>query len=552
MIGAAGPMGFMHVVRAASSGLPGLSLTAVDIDDARLAHLAAPPGRSRPSRGVELRFLNSRTTQLAPGFSYIAVMVPAPPLVGQAVELAGEGCRINMFAGFAGRDAGGARPRPVIEGRCYLFGTSGSGIPDMKAVLRKLERGELDTNISVDAVTGMEGVAEALAAVEARTAGGKIVVYPSLHDLGMVRLSEMGERFPSVAGGDPGRALDEGGRAGAARVAGRRRRGDEVAPPPRAGDLRLADEARPVPGPGEALVRVTAVGICGSDLHWYDESAIGDAVLTRPLVLGHEAAGVIVSGPRRGQRVAIDPDIPCRRCEQCRAGRGHLCPRGPVPGPRRHRRRAARAGGLARRCLVPVPDGLDDADGAMLEPLGVAIHALRLARIRPGAAVGVFGCGPIGLLLIQLARAAGATTIVATDRLPHRVGPRREAGATVAALVAGGSERGELLAATGGHGVDAAIEIAGEDDAIETAIALAAPAGTVVVAGIPAQDRTSFTASTARRKGLTIKLSRRMNRVYPDVIRLVEAGLVDVRSVVTASYPLSEFKPPSQPLPARG
>jgi L-iditol 2-dehydrogenase len=183
-----------------------------------------------------------------------------------------------------------------------------------------------------------------------------------------------------------------------------------------------------------------------------------------------------------------------------------------------------------------------DADVAMLEPLGVALHAVRLAHIRPGARVGVFGCGPIGLFVLQLARVSGATTIVATDVLPHRVAAAREAGASAAALVAGGTERGELLAATGGHGVDVAFEVAGEDDALETSIALAAPAATVVVVGIPATDRTAFTASTARRKGLTIKLSRRMNRVYPDVIRLVQAGSVDVRSVVTATYPLSEFK----------
>ena len=268
------------------------------------------------------------------------------------------------------------------------------------------------------------------------------------------------------------------------------------------GDLRLQDEAPPIPGPGEELVRVDAVGICGSDLHWYAESAIGDAVLTRPLVLGHEAGGAIASGPRRGQRVAIDPAIPCEACEQCHAGHGHLCLALRFAG------HGATDGALREfaawpgRCLVPVPDSLSDADVAMLEPLGVALHAVRLAHIRPGARVGVFA----------------------------------------AALAAGGSERAELLAATDGHGVDVAFEAAGEDDAVETSIALAAPAGTVVVVGIPATDHMSFTASTARRKGLTIKLSRRMNRVYPDVVRLVEAGLVDVRSVVTASYPLTEFK----------
>jgi L-iditol 2-dehydrogenase len=308
------------------------------------------------------------------------------------------------------------------------------------------------------------------------------------------------------------------------------------------GDLRLVDEAPPVPGPGDELVRVAAVGICGSDLHWFAEAGIGDALLSRPLVLGHEAGGVIESGPRRGQRVAIDPAIGCEECEQCLAGHVHLCLRIRFAG-------HGATDGLLRelvawpgRCLIPVPDSLSDEDVAMLEPLGVALHAIRLARIRPGEQVGVFGCGPIGQFLIQLARASGAATILATDVLPHRVAAAREAGATVATLVAGGSERGELLAATGGHGVDVAFEAAGEDDAVETSVALAAPGGTVVIVGIPSQDHTTFTASTARRKGLTIKLSRRMNRVYPDLIRLVEAGFVDVRSVVTARHPLSEYR----------
>jgi L-iditol 2-dehydrogenase len=307
-----------------------------------------------------------------------------------------------------------------------------------------------------------------------------------------------------------------------------------------AGDLRLADEAPPVPGPGEALVRVTAVGICGSDLHWYDESGIGDAVLTRPLVLGHEAAGVIADGPRAGQRVAIDPSVPCSACETCALGRGHLCPQVRFLG-------HSTTDGAMRELiawpeanLVPLPDSIDEAAGAMLEPLGVAIHALRLAKVRPGDTVGVFGCGPIGLLLIQLAHAAGATTVLATDRLPHRVAAAADLGA-IAALVDGGAERDALLQATGGRGVDAAIEIAGDDDAIDCAIALTRPAGTVVIAGIPAGDQSTITASVARRKGLELRFSRRMVHTYPQAIALVEAGRVDVGAVVSHLFALADF-----------
>jgi L-iditol 2-dehydrogenase len=303
------------------------------------------------------------------------------------------------------------------------------------------------------------------------------------------------------------------------------------------GDVRVADEPAPVAGPGESLVRVTAVGICGSDLHWYAESAIGDAVLTRPLVLGHEAAGVIAEGPRAGQRVAIDPAVPCGACPTCERGLGHLCPQVRFLGHGTNDGAMRELLAWPTDRLVPLPDEVDDVAGALLEPLGVAIHALRLARLGPGARVAILGAGPIGLLLIQLARATGATTIVATDRLAHRVAAARSCGA-VAELVAGGAERASLLAATDGLGVDAAIEIAGDDDAIATAIDLVRPGGTVVVAGIPTGDVSVITASIARRKGLDLRFSRRMNRVYPQALALVRQGRVDVHAVVSARLPL--------------
>jgi len=199
VIGAAGPMGFMHVIRTVTCGLPGVSLTAVDIDDARLAQLGGIAGPVASTRGVPTVFLNARTAHIEPGFDYVGVMVPAPPIVAQAVELAAPGARINIFAGFAAGTRAPLDLDAVIGRHLYLFGTSGSGIPDMQVVLHKLERGDLDTNLSVDAVTGMEGVRDALAAVEARTSGGKIVVYPQLHEMGMVRLSELPHRLPTVA-----------------------------------------------------------------------------------------------------------------------------------------------------------------------------------------------------------------------------------------------------------------------------------------------------------------------------------------------------------------
>jgi L-iditol 2-dehydrogenase len=150
------------------------------------------------------------------------------------------------------------------------------------------------------------------------------------------------------------------------------------------GDLRLADEPMPVPGPGMSLVRVTAVGICGSDLHWWAEGGIGDAVLEQPLVPGHEAAGIIADGPRRGERVAIDPAVTCGSCRPCRSGNPNLCSRIRFAG-------HGTQDGAMREYLAwpsdllhPLPDALTDADGAMLEPMGVAIHAAGLGHLRLG------------------------------------------------------------------------------------------------------------------------------------------------------------------------
>jgi threonine dehydrogenase-like Zn-dependent dehydrogenase len=200
IVGAAGPMGFMHVIRATTTGLHGLRVAAIDIDDARLAHLADVAAPLAEEAGVDATFVNSRDTPPETGaFSYVGVMVPAPALVVQAIAMAAPGARINLFAGFAVGTRAALDLDAILGHGLYLFGTSGSEIRDMQAVLARLEAGRLDTNVSVDAICGMEGVADALAAVEARSSGGKIVVYPRLHDLGMIRIGELAERLPAVA-----------------------------------------------------------------------------------------------------------------------------------------------------------------------------------------------------------------------------------------------------------------------------------------------------------------------------------------------------------------
>jgi L-iditol 2-dehydrogenase len=289
-----------------------------------------------------------------------------------------------------------------------------------------------------------------------------------------------------------------------------------------------------------SLVRVSAVGICGSDLHWWDEGAIGDAGLSHPLVLGHEGAGVIAAGPRRGERVAIDPAITCGTCRACRDGYRNLCYRIRFAG-------HGETDGMLREVMAwpsallhPLPDALSDADGAMLEPLGVAVHSVDLGHLAFGGTACVVGCGPIGLLLIGALRAAGAGSVLAIEPLAHR----REAAARYGAdQVADSGSLGPgdgLMRELTGHGVDVAFEAAGTDEGVRLATDSVRPGGRVVLAGIPDDDAIRFPASSARRKGLTIAMVRRMNEAYPRAISLAARGVVDLGSLVSKRAELSE------------
>ena len=246
-------------------------------------------------------------------------------------------------------------------------------------------------------------------------------------------------------------------------------------------------------------------------------------------MLGHEIAGTVEGGTLDGQVVAVDPAIPCGTCDTCRRDLGHLCPEVRFAG------HGAVDGGMREsmawpvRLLHPLPPTLTAEDGALLEPLGVAIHAVDLGKLRPGTAVAVVGCGPIGLMIIQVARGRGAHVVVAVDPLPHR----RELALRLGAESAAAPE--ETL---GDLDVAAAFDVVGSAAAVEIAVGAARPGGRVVLVGIPDDDRTTFPAALARRKGLTLLVSRRMAEVYPRAIELVADGTVDVRSIVSHRYAL--------------
>lgn len=199
VVGAGGPMGQMQVVRLLCSGAKSLTLVGTDMDDERLAMLAQLANVFAIKHGARFETLNSQKQPPPKGFNYLVNMVPSAALVARAIEDCGEDCLINIFAGIPAGTFEKIDLDALIAKRCYMFGSSGSRLDDMKTVLKKVERGELETNCSVAAVSGMAGAIEGISAVEKRTLPGKIIVYPSLHRTGLIPLPEMLDVFPSVA-----------------------------------------------------------------------------------------------------------------------------------------------------------------------------------------------------------------------------------------------------------------------------------------------------------------------------------------------------------------
>jgi L-iditol 2-dehydrogenase len=314
-------------------------------------------------------------------------------------------------------------------------------------------------------------------------------------------------------------------------------------------DLRIERVPRPGrPGRDEALLRVKVTGLCGSDLHSYEDARIGDTAVSSPLILGHEFAGVVqqagadaLDGNGRqlepGTRVAVDPAQPCLRCDLCQQGHPNLCrnlrfcSNHPYDGSLCEWMR------IPARCCFPIPQAMSDAEGALLEPLGVGLHAVDLAKVRAAQSVAVLGAGAIGLFILQAAKLAGADPIFVTDKFSWRLKLAQQYGAV--AINCDQEDPVERInKETAGRSVDVAIEAAWADHSVQQAAEMTRPGGRVVLVGIPSDDRLRLQHSTARRKGLTIKLCRRMKHTYPRAIRLAEGGRVDLRGCISHRFPL--------------
>jgi L-iditol 2-dehydrogenase len=298
----------------------------------------------------------------------------------------------------------------------------------------------------------------------------------------------------------------------------------------------------------DVLIRMKVVGVCGSDVHYYTRGKIGSQVVQYPFPVGHEGAGEVVSigtgvtTVRPGDRVAIEPAMPCGRCDQCLSGRPHTC----------RKLRFLGCPGQADGCLAEfivmpekscfrIPDTMSYDEAAISEPLAIGLYAVNQSVPLKGATVGILGFGPIGMSVFLSARAKGAEKIYVTDLVDERLIIASESGATWTGnplksnVVNDIMDREPLL-------LDVVFECCGKQEAIDQAVGLLKPGGKLMVIGIPEFDRWSFPVDPMRHKEICVQNVRRQNHSLEEALELMDGKKIDVTAMPTHRFPLARTK----------
>ena len=297
------------------------------------------------------------------------------------------------------------------------------------------------------------------------------------------------------------------------------------------------------PGAGEVLIKLRAVGICGSDMHWYREGSIYGYPAAYPQVLGHEPAGEVaaigsgVANLKPGDRVSIEPTVSCGHCEFCLRGQHNNCIQSQFMG-------SPQLPGLLREyATVPahnatlVPASFNYLQASLIEPVAVIMHMLELVEIHAGDTVAVLGAGPIGLLAAAVARSAGASQVLVADKLPYRIQMAKNLGATVAVPI--GQFRDAVLEHTRGRGVDLAIDAAGAAETINTGLAVTRLGGAFVLIGIPDHVPVAVDLYSLQAKEIRFQPVKRSNHRSQPAIALLASGAIP-DAIVTHRVPLEQ------------
>lgn len=314
------------------------------------------------------------------------------------------------------------------------------------------------------------------------------------------------------------------------------------------GKIELEEREIPQPKEGEVLIKIGYVGICGSDVHYFETGAIGDFVVKPPFVLGHEAAGTVVAlgegvdSLKIGDRVAMEPGKTCGHCEFCRTGRYNLCPdvqffaTPPYDGV--FQEYVAYDASMCFR----LPDNVSLMEGALIEPLAVGFHAANQGGAHIGQKAVVFGSGCIGLMCLLALKAEGVTEVYVVDVIDKRLEKAMELGA--AGVINSSKEDAEerIMELAGGYGVDLAIDTAGADVTINQGIRMVKPGGTIVCVGYSRSGKVTLDMSVALNKEITFRTVFRYRHIYPMAIAAVSSGLINLRNVVTDTFTLDEIQ----------
>ena len=311
------------------------------------------------------------------------------------------------------------------------------------------------------------------------------------------------------------------------------------------GGFSIDDRESAIPGPGEISVESMAVGICGSDLHYFHDGHIGDWWVREPHVLGHEFSGVVagvgagVTEPAVGDRVAIEPIIPCRECDSCERGLYNLCTDFSFTGS------PHTDGGLQQVVIVPaesahqLPEGMSFVQGALVEPTSIAVHAVRRSQLAEGESVLIVGAGPIGLLVAAVAKAKGAASVTITDINPARLEAAKALGVTQAIDVTDLSNE-DLREKTNPVGVDLVFEAVGHPHTYDTALDVVRPGGRIVAVGVNADETIPFNLMLAQSKEVTLIPIYLGRDAFPEAIELLANGLIDSEALISHRFPLDK------------
>ena len=297
----------------------------------------------------------------------------------------------------------------------------------------------------------------------------------------------------------------------------------------------------PTVGDDDVLIKVRSVGICGSDLHYYDKGNIGDFIVEFPFILGHEAAGDVVEVGKNvkhlkvGDRVCMEPGIPCYHCTECLSGYYNLCKdvrfwaTPPYDG-----------------CLCdyvvhpaaftfPIPETMSYTEGALVEPMAIGLHAANTGSVKLGQTVAIIGAGTIGLVTALAAKAYGATKIIIGDVLDKRLAKATEFGC-IAVNTKNEDFVQRVLDETDGRGADVVIDCAGFSETVANAIKAAAPAATVILVGLGADKFDGVPSSPISTKELTIKSIFRYRNLYPTAVNAIASGLIPASKLVSHRF----------------